>query len=155
LVAGAGAKEKEEGKEKAKIIKGKEKRKRNSDNRLGPKIIVSKNGPYMVTGKIPLSIQIIKPNRHGLSWDWVEGKKFHTGSQYALCRCGHSKNMPFCDGTHQKIGFDCQEAATRMPYARQAKKYDGPTMVLMDAENLRICAILRSGRPDMEPDRAD
>jgi CDGSH-type Zn-finger protein len=29
----------------------------------------------------------------------------------ALCRCGHSKNKPFCDGTHKQVGFQSGAAA--------------------------------------------
>lgn len=115
------------------------------------KIIVTKNGPYIVYGNVPLSIQTITPNDEGFSWDWVEGKIFEAPSkeggqqkgqqEYALCRCGQSQNKPFCDGTHAKIGFEGKETATRRPYARQAERYDGPTMVLSDAENL--CAFAR------------
>ena len=105
------------------------------------KIVVEKNGPYRISGNVPLSVQIIKPNKEGLSWDWQEDKSFDGGSEYKLCRCGRSKNKPFCDGTHEKIGFDGRETASRKPFARQAKNYLGPTLNLSDVENL--CAFAR------------
>jgi CDGSH-type Zn-finger protein/uncharacterized membrane protein YozB (DUF420 family) len=53
-------------------------------------ITASKNGPYFVTGDVQLGADAAPrfPER------------------YALCRCGGSKNKPFCDGTHWAIGFD-------------------------------------------------
>lgn len=122
-----------------------------------PKIIVSKNGPYLVRGKAPLSVQVIVPNKEGLSWEWREAKEFTTPTEgYSLCRCGHSSHKPLCDGTHAKIGFDGTETATRKPYVRQSETLDGPTLTLSDAEELCAFApVLRPWRADLEPDRAD
>jgi CDGSH-type Zn-finger protein len=81
-----------------------------------------------------------------MSWDWVEGRSFNLKGSNRLCRCGHSKVKPFCDGTHLKVKFDGTETASRLPYAKQAEQFDGPTMVLSDAENL--CAFARFCDPE-------
>lgn len=60
-----------------------------------------KNGPYRVEGPI----RLVDP----------EGNAFTVNEPVIfLCRCGHSSNKPFCDGTHKKIGF---QADTRAPVA--------------------------------------
>jgi CDGSH-type Zn-finger protein len=63
-------------------------------------ITVSKNGPYIVSGSVSLSLEIIGVNAAGESTEWDEGNAFPASAQYALCRCGHSNEKPFCDGTH-------------------------------------------------------
>jgi CDGSH-type Zn-finger protein len=105
------------------------------------KIVVSTNGPYLVSGGIPLEMQTIRPNAEGFSWEWEKGRTFETTAEYQLCRCGHSSHKPFCDGTHARIHFDGTETATRQPYDRQAESIDGPTLSLSDTEVL--CAFAR------------
>lgn len=43
-----------------------------------------------------------------------DGNKFATNPDkpvVALCRCGESKNRPFCDGAHKACGFESDEKA--------------------------------------------
>ena len=105
------------------------------------KIEVTKDGPYLVSGGVPLAEQWIVTNDEGESLDYREGKTFPASQQYALCRCGHSGNKPFCDGTHKKVRFDGEETASRVPYGERAQTIEGPTMLLTDVENL--CAFAR------------
>ena len=62
-------------------------------------ITPGKNGPYHIQGKIRLTLP--------------DGQELETEEETWLCRCGGSKNKPFCDGTHKKIGFQADEAAGR------------------------------------------
>lgn len=58
-------------------------------------IKLAKNGPYMVTGGIKLE-----------STEFGEG---NSNEHFTLCRCGASKNKPFCDGSHYDAGFEHDE----------------------------------------------
>lgn len=49
------------------------------------------NGPLRLAGSVTISA----PDGIMLTTD-----------KCALCRCGHSHNKPFCDGTHREIGFE-------------------------------------------------
>jgi len=104
-------------------------------------IKVCKNGPYIVSGKLPISEQIIIVNKEGVPVEWRSGKKYPLQEKCGLCRCGESKNKPFCDGTHTKIGFDGTEVASSEPYVKQAKIIQGPTLKLTDVVDL--CASAR------------
>ena len=61
------------------------------------KITVRPNGPFRVEGPIQLL------DAQGNAWN-LEGKP-----AISLCRCGASANRPFCDGSHNKIGFQSAE----------------------------------------------
>jgi uncharacterized Fe-S cluster protein YjdI len=55
-------------------------------------IRIRKNGPYEVTGGIPLRTSF-----------WMQGQNRQL---YSLCRCGASRNKPFCDGSHWRVKFN-------------------------------------------------
>jgi CDGSH-type Zn-finger protein len=104
-------------------------------------VTVTENGPYRVSGSIPIARQTIVADGEGNSIGWRQGQTFEAGESYALCRCGQSANKPFCDGSHARIGFDGTETASRQPYVQQAEAQEGPTLILTDAQPL--CAFAR------------
>ena len=107
----------------------------------GAKIKVTKNGPYIISGKIPLQTQIIIADTEGTATEWQPSTKYAPQLKYSLCRCGHSKNKPFCDGTHIKVGFEGTETAGEETYLTQPKEIAGPVLKLADIEEL--CASAR------------
>ena len=104
------------------------------------KIRVTKDGPYIVSGRVPLVVKEIRNDAEGYCSTWHEVKRFPLQEQYALCRCGHSKNKPFCDGTHVKIHFDGTETAGDEPYLDRADTINGPTLSLTDADGMCVHA---------------
>lgn len=104
-------------------------------------IEVTADGPYRVTGAVPLARQSIETDLQGQSVGWQEGERFPDSDAYELCRCGHSKNKPFCDGTHERIGFQGKETAGQLTYLALAEDDAGPELTLTDAEPL--CAFAR------------
>ncbi len=59
------------------------------------KVVARENGPYL--------IEVTEARiKKGGNEEVVENKTI------ALCRCGHSANKPFCDGSHKKAGFEAE-----------------------------------------------
>jgi CDGSH-type Zn-finger protein len=72
-----------------------------------PAIEITRDGPYRVTGTVALTSPDGAPVIQGAG---------ASREHYALCRCGHSQNKPFCSGMHWYIGFtDPELAPGRVP----------------------------------------
>ncbi|HJY68150.1 MAG TPA: CDGSH iron-sulfur domain-containing protein, partial [Streptosporangiaceae bacterium] len=59
-------------------------------------IEITQDGPYRVTGALPLT------DADGADVPRAAGS---SREHYALCRCGHSQNKPFCSGMHWYVDF--------------------------------------------------
>lgn len=112
------------------------------------KIRVAKNGPYIVSGKLPLAKEIIVADANGDSVAYKKGGKYECPDEYALCRCGASMNKPFCDGSHAKINFDGTETGSKKSFMERCEKIEGAGVELDDLPELcaraRFCHDQRS-----------
>jgi CDGSH-type Zn-finger protein len=93
-----------------------------------PKIACLPNGPYYLLNDMQA---VPVPNLRRQS-----GETCATLRGVALCRCGGSKNKPFCDGTHGTIGFDDRNTAD--PAKDERKSYAGKSITILD--NRALCA---------------
>lgn len=105
------------------------------------RITVTENGPYLVSGGVPIIRMAIEVNEAGESVGWREIERIETPHRYTLCRCGHSASKPFCDGTHDEGGFEGTETAGNTPYSETAVSIDGSGVTLFDAR--KLCAEAR------------
>ncbi len=85
--------------------------------------------------------QTIVADKEGTALEWRLDQKFPLLEKCGLCRCGHSKNKPFCDSTHLKIGFVGTETAGDEEYLDQPKVFEGAGITLTDVE--AVCASAR------------
>jgi CDGSH-type Zn-finger protein len=67
------------------------------------------NGPLLIQGPFKITDHL------GNAFQLPTGK-----DTIALCRCGNSKNKPFCDGSHKTCGFVAPELAPAPPPAPPA-----------------------------------
>ncbi len=104
------------------------------------RVTVTKDGPLIVTGSVPISVEEICDDEEGFSHAWRQVKSYPLQEQYALCRCGRTKTPPFCDGTHAKVRFDGTESGDRVPFSEGAEVIRGPGLTLLDNEHLCVHA---------------
>jgi CDGSH-type Zn-finger protein len=103
---------------------------------LRPGIRIANDGPYFVSGGVALTVRTRLLDDHGEAIAWASGETRPAQATYVLCRCGHSGNKPFCDGTHRKIGFDGRCTADRAPGETRRKVYRGAGITMTDDESL-------------------
>ena len=103
---------------------------------------ITAGGPYLVFGHPPLRQQFMLPNRDGEIWYFQAGEKYSTESEpTALCRCGHSGDKPYCDGSLVRADWDPSLTASEEPLLDGAERYEGPEVALTD--NRAYCAFAR------------
>jgi CDGSH-type Zn-finger protein/ferredoxin len=99
-----------------------------------PKILPLSNGPYYLINDMEPKVVENLQNSKGESLSTIRG--------VSLCRCGASKNKPFCDGTHGTIGFSSENKEdvndNHHTVKDKRKSYVGKRITIHD--NRRICS---------------
>ena len=113
-----------------------------------PCIIMTETGPYLVTGLK----RLVGPG----------GERLQVKAVTSLCRCGASKDKPYCDGSHVDLGFECKKFPERT--RDRTKRYAGENITILDNRGVcshnRACVkglpevFRKDQRPWIDPDGA-
>jgi len=84
------------------------------------RIKIIKDGPYRVTGGLPLYEQVIVTDEAGHTRELIDKKEYPQQETYILCRAVHLKISPSVMEPTE-IGFDGSETASRKPYMEKRR----------------------------------
>ena len=112
-----------------------------SEQTQNPKVTVTKDGPYLVSGNPPIVQKKQISSEHGEPMTWQTNETVETGDRptVALCRCGGSSNKPFCDGTHVLYGFDGTEKSATNTFEEHKIVHEGTTGIVIKRD-YSLCA---------------
>lgn len=110
----------------------------NPDN--GKLIEICCNGPYIVTGNVPLILKTQVVSEYGEPLSWKKEGEIKADVACLLCRCGRSSCRPFCDGTHAKIEFDGADTAPSNLTAERREAYPGCTNITI-RNDASLCSL--------------
>jgi CDGSH-type Zn-finger protein len=99
------------------------------------KITVKLGGPYLVEGGVPLVKKVQIVSEFGEPLNWKKEADIETKETYELCRCGHSLEKPFCDGTHCEIDFDGTETAPTNTFAERQQVDERGTGIVVKSDH--------------------
>ena len=94
---------------------------------MKPRLACLSNGPYQMHDPTPVPVEKVRR---------ASGEPCVNPRAVSLCRCGGSKNKPFCDGTHAKNGFSGERLTDGKSDRRE--NYQGKRITIHD--NRSLCA---------------